>query len=654
MDRRKRRTGDAVRNPHSRAIDRQDGFSQSNSATAAENENTPFEFETLVSEMVTPESRSDDTHPPETSLRERLSLAPEQSTKVDVGETSAMSFLHFLRKTIKAYVGSVPFTDAERHHIIIDTDFCSTTEDDQNIEPKRIHSYIEYYYEATSGILDLFTAQEVETLLEAHTSSRQPTSIAAVRREDVAAIGVALSIGAQIRGSDRDSQVANEYFRRARQAAFNDMLMGQNIGTVRLFLLMAFYMLGACNRNAASMFLGVAARAAIILELHSIEGYDSTLSKEDCESRRRIWHSMRNLDILSSFVLSRPRSLPLVQSMSDTNELNPQSAFYAIGNGCTLLINIVDTLSNGGLLDVPTAEGLLSQLRKWSSSLPASLRQFRSVSQGPPFLEPAARQRLVGSVHVSCLYYFAVILVTRPYLIAYLVSRLRGKAPDHLISDPDEASDVAIKNNKVSKLAQVCVSSSLYMIDMCRRAKSAGLVFRNFCLLKAWIFGAGLILGFSMFAGEPRRDIESLFNSTLHLLDDIGRTSPQARLYHQILTSLNDAVTKFRNRVAGEVYRTVQDYMDQILMIDPTVDGGSTAHARDREDSYTVWNDDWLAGAIRSAETGEVALDPVLNGTHGAQMFHDLGDWGDIDGMELEEDLLMDIDPFDQFFFTVE
>ncbi|OJZ85149.1 hypothetical protein ASPFODRAFT_61829 [Aspergillus luchuensis CBS 106.47] len=655
MDRRKRRTGDVVQNTHSRVTDRQDGFSQSNRVTAAENENTPFELETLVSEMVTPESRSDDTRPPETSLREPLSVAPKQSTKVDVGETSAISFLHFLRKTIKAYVGSVPFTDAERHHIIIDTDFCSTTtEDDQNIEPKRIHSYIEYYYEATSGILDLFTAQEVEALLETHTSSRQPTTIAAVRREDVAAIGVALAIGAQVRGSDRDSQVANEYFRRARQAAFNDMLMGQNIGTVRLFLLMAFYMLGACNRNAASMFLGVAARAAIILELHSIEGCDSTLSKEDYESRRRIWHSMRNLDILSSFVLSRPRSLPLVQSMSEPNELNPHSAFYAIGNGCTLLINIVDTLSNGGLLDVPTAEGLLSQLRKWSSSLPASLRQFRSVSHGPPFLEPAARQRLVGSIHVSCLYYFAVILVTRPYLIAYLVSRLRGKAPDHLISDPDEASDVAIKNNKVSKLAQVCIC-----VDGQSRRGSFFETFVSssmppFTSSLPWIFGAGLILGFSMFAGEPRRDIESLFNSTLHLLDDVGRTSPQAQLYHQILTSFNDAVTKFRNRVAGEVYRTVQDYMDQILMIDPTVDGGSTAHARDREDSYTVWNDDWLAGAIRSAETGEVALDPVLNGTQGAQMFHDPGDWGDIDGMELEEDLLMDIDPFDQFFVTVE
>ncbi|CAK41185.1 uncharacterized protein An12g06550 [Aspergillus niger] len=613
MDRRKRKTCDAVQNTHSRAIDGRDGFSQTDSVTAG-NDNTPFELDALVSEMVTPESRTDDPRPPETSLRERLSLGPEQSSKVDVGETSAMSFLHFLRKTVKAYVGSVPFTDAERHHIVIDTDCCSTIEADENIEPKRIHTWIDFYNEATSGILDLFTAHEVETLLAAHISSRQSASIAAVRREDVTAIGVALAIGAQVRGSDGDSEIANGYFRRARQAAFNDMLMGQNIGTVRLFLLMAFYMLGACHRNAASMFLGVAARAAIILELHTFEGYSSTLSNEDYESR--------------------PRSLPLVPSMPDTNEeVNLQSAFYAVGNGCTLLNNIVDTLSKGGLLDVPTAEGLLSQLRKWSSGLPTGLRQFRSVSHSLPFLEPGDRQRLVGSIHVSCLYYFAVILVTRPYLIAYLTSRLRGKAPDHLISDPDEASDVAIKNNKVSKLAQTCVGGQ----------NRQGSFFETFASSS-----------FSKFAAEPRRDIESLFNSSLHLLDDIGRTSPQAQLYHQILTSLNDAVAKFRNRVAGEVYRTVQDYMDQILMIDPNMDGDTIARSKDSEDSYPGWSDDWLAGAIRGVETGDIALDPVSNGTQGAQMFRDPGDWGDIDSMELGDHLLMDIEPFDQVFYTVE
>ena len=53
---------------------------------------------------------------------------------------------------------------------------------------------------------------------------------------------------------------------------------------------------------------------------------------------------MRNLDVLSSFVLSRPRSLPKVPSILDGMEgLDTESAFCAMGNGCTLLDDIVDT-----------------------------------------------------------------------------------------------------------------------------------------------------------------------------------------------------------------------------------------------------------------------------------------------------------------------
>ncbi|UDD63985.1 hypothetical protein AFCA_011239 [Aspergillus flavus] len=523
-----------------------------------------------------------------------------------------------------------------------------------SVEREKLHVWMGFYNDATSGILDLFTEHEVETLIATRTPISQDTSSLFVGREDAAAMDVALAIGAQVEGSPEDTHFANSYFHRARQVAFADMLMVQNVETVRLFLLMAFYMLGACHRNAASMFLGVAARAAIILELHSSEAYSSALSKEDSERRRRTWHSMRNLDTLSSFVLSRPRSLPTVPNWSNVIESKTESAFHAIGDGCILLDNIVDTLSKGKLLDIITAEDLLMQLRKWSGSLPTTLRQFYHHFHSSQTLEPRDRQRLVGSIHVSCLYYFAVILVTRPYLIAYLTSRLRGKAPDHLISDPDEASDVTLKNNKVSKLAQVCVSSSLYMVDMCRRAKSAGLVFRNFCLLKAWIFGAGLILGFSMFAGEPRRDVERLFDSALLLLDDIGHTSPQAQLYNQILTSFLEAVNKYRNRVAGEVYRTVQDYMDQILTIDAVMPGNSAAPPSGRQDVYPGWDDSWLAGAMQDVESSAIALDPISFGTRGAQMFREPCNWGDMDTMQLEGDLIIDVEPFDQLFYTVE
>jgi hypothetical protein len=98
------------------------------------------------------------------------------------------------------------------------------------------------------------------------------------RREDSAALDLALAIGAQVRGEEHD--LAMGYFCRARQIAFDDMLMDQSVKTVRLFLLLSFYMLGACHRNAASMFLGVAAKAATILDLHNLESYGGLVEDE--------------------------------------------------------------------------------------------------------------------------------------------------------------------------------------------------------------------------------------------------------------------------------------------------------------------------------------------------------------------------------------
>jgi len=152
---------------------------------------------------------------------------------------------------------------------------------------------------------------------------------------------------------------------------------------------------------------------------------------------------------------------------------------------CILLDDIVNTLGkNNNILHVPTAEKLLQQLRQWSQELPQHTRRFPFVSYINDNLQPGDRRALLGSMHISCVYYFAVILVTRPFLVAYLLSRLRGKAPDHLISDPEEASDINIKNNKVSRLAQVCVNSAIDMVDMCAKAKSCNFTFRNFCLLE--------------------------------------------------------------------------------------------------------------------------------------------------------------------------
>lgn len=92
------------------------------------------------------------------------------------------------------------------------------------------------------------------------------------------------AIGAQLRGISNDSKISTSYFLRARAAAFDGMLMSQTVDTVRLFTLLAFYTLGACNRNAASMFLGIAAKAAIILNLNATE-IDQKLLAEEVNTR---------------------------------------------------------------------------------------------------------------------------------------------------------------------------------------------------------------------------------------------------------------------------------------------------------------------------------------------------------------------------------
>jgi hypothetical protein len=106
-----------------------------------------------------------------------------------------------------------------------------------------------------------------------------------VRRVDSAALEVALAIGAQA-GDPNDSSflLASSYFSHARKVAFEDMLTNQSFSTVRLFLLLAFYMLAACHRNTASMYLGVAAKAAIVTGLHHSADYLS-LDSVECSMR---------------------------------------------------------------------------------------------------------------------------------------------------------------------------------------------------------------------------------------------------------------------------------------------------------------------------------------------------------------------------------
>lgn len=201
---------------------------------------------------------------------------------VFVGKIASLSFLHFLRRVLKWQMGPNSFTEYARENVMLEAgDLTGRLQASPGSEQAEERSLIDCFFAAvslgmfvanglaliqwqTNGILHLYTREEMMFIM----SNVNDVSSKSYR-EDNAAINLVIAIGAQCRGLNQsDLQIAAKYFAMAQKAAFEGMLQDPSINMVRIFLLMAFYMLGACQRNAAFMYIGVASKAASALGLH--------------------------------------------------------------------------------------------------------------------------------------------------------------------------------------------------------------------------------------------------------------------------------------------------------------------------------------------------------------------------------------------------
>ncbi|KAL1955725.1 hypothetical protein VTO42DRAFT_8123 [Malbranchea cinnamomea] len=501
------------------------------------------------------------------SLENRV-LISSKGEKVYCGKLASLSFLQFLRKTLKRQMGPSPFTESDRKNTMLEADVSVHKQGSFKEDLADKKALVQAYFEATGAILDLFTRDEVDMLLAA---SEQPPSDfdgSYQKRNDLAALYVAIAIGGQCRGSNpADLHLATKYFAEGQKVAFDGMLRDPSLSMVRLFLLMAFYMLGACHRNAAFMYLGVASKAAEALGLHTPEYHRCV--RDDSDLSIRTWKSLRILDLLVSAILGRHSSLSSVRyDGTVTNETSNGSryprrlAIEATFEACLILDEITQKLGKTEDLDALTAQRFLERLQHWSQTLPAELRQFGRRNGGSMICTD--KELLIGNMHVACVYYFSVILVTRPFLISHLMLRLHNRTSDSLYSTT-ELSD----HRQMLELAQACVSSASYLIQMCHKALTLGLLLKNMCMLKAWVFAAGLVLGFSLFPQEEaRHDIEDAFTKSCLVLAALAELSPQAKHYHEILSNFAEAISKYQQRIAYERQHTTSQYVNQILDIE--------------------------------------------------------------------------------------
>ncbi|KAF2008375.1 hypothetical protein BU24DRAFT_475544 [Aaosphaeria arxii CBS 175.79] len=506
-------------------------------------------------------------------------LSSVNGEKVFIGNTAAISFLRFLQRTLERNAGTSCFTDAQESHRLFEAETTSIGSsafyDSMSLEDRI--SFIQSFLDASAGLLDLYSWEEVSQMLNLHCPTIgdkvEPTA-ERLNSLQSASLYLMVAIGAQCCGRSRaDVTYAADLFSFARKLALEGMLETPSLDLVRVFILMAFYMCGACRRNSAFMYLGVASKSADILGL-CVSTHYNRLSSDSRDKRLRTAKSLRVFDVICNSILGRPTSTSPVPSDSnshliDDNSMTADVKYKALALGAayevTSILDVSVTKSAAGDLNSSEAETLLLALQQRSRSFPTILRQLDGETM------VSGQSVTIGNIHVSGVYYFSVIIVTRHFLIQHVVPQLsrhaRSSIKNHHSLHRDPTTDV-----KVARLADACVEAATYMAQMCYQVMKSGQLMGNMCIIKAWMFATGLVLGFSFLAetGDTRTNRQAAFLKTLQVLGDLKRLSPQAEQYYNILANFHQAIKAYHAQVQQEEQILTPKLVDQIFLPDIT------------------------------------------------------------------------------------
>ncbi|RMD40787.1 hypothetical protein DV735_g4328, partial [Chaetothyriales sp. CBS 134920] len=236
-------------------------------------------------------------------------LLNSRGERVYIGGAASISFLQLVRDTVFGCIGPSQFSHNATSDNMLETQSQGSNSRAPNtmvanLSAEDRQSFRDVYLAASGGLLDVFSPAEIEDLQRSPDGADSPLNSTPYGQ---ASVDLVMAIGAQCSSVENFQMRGRPYFLRAQQTAFASMLEDPSVDMVRAFLLMAFYMLGECRRNAAYMYLGVAARAASALGLHVQDSY-TDISAPMHQSALRIWMSLWVLDNLVCAILGRPSS----------------------------------------------------------------------------------------------------------------------------------------------------------------------------------------------------------------------------------------------------------------------------------------------------------------------------------------------------------
>lgn len=385
--------------------------------------------------------------------RDARLVCDAQGKLIFVGDCAPLSFFQSVRRLVTNRVGQNAFAPQSSRYSVLENapavQFHRAPGDYRMpiVRADQVPLAVSTYLSAATGLVDLFDDRRLlEDLMLWANLDHRPDDATTIVNFLVLAIG---------RQGD-DEELAQDYFEYARDRAYATLSGNLSVTTVQAFTLITIYMLCSCQINGAFLFFGTAVRAAYSIGIHRTE-VNARFGHDVHRQRDRLWKSLRVVDLFLSTSMGRPPAtsdvdctVPYHNPGDDSDEtpdlLNSSVQIFLILEG------VVTEIYSRRKVSLQLTEGISLQLRDWSSRWLKQLKDTISV-------DGSVREtaQVSGACQILATYYYAVMLVSRPFLMYELCRRL---------SDGSAASAgrSALTSGK-SKLADACIDAASLMVD---------------------------------------------------------------------------------------------------------------------------------------------------------------------------------------------
>ncbi|CAN8099858.1 unnamed protein product [Discula destructiva] len=466
--------------------------------------------------------------------REARLLCDAQGKLIFIGDCAPLSFFQTVRQLVTSRVDPNAFAPQTSQYSVLENAtsksfFTTGATSAPKVHVDDISATVSSYLTISSGTVDLFPSEArlVDLLTIWATNNTEVDNVSTAVNYLVLAIGL----------QQKDEDLAQLYFEYARDLALSTLNGSLGIQTVKAFILVTLYMLCACQINGAFLFFGIAVRAAYSIGIHRTE-VNQRFGEQQHQQRDRLWKSLRIVDLFLSTSMGRPPC---------TSDVDCTVPYRQVDGGGHELFDILNAsaqiflILEGIVLEVFTrrkitpqlTEGISRQLRDFSVRW---LDQLKRAVSCPGESNPTD---VSGACQVLASYYYAVMLVTRPFLMYELYRRLSP--------EPAAVYGRAGLVSGKSKLADACIDAASMMVDQISDLIDKGSVSGRRPILVSWLFAGSLVLGAGLL-GNFGRILEKYARLAMTALDHFAKIDAHAAQYAMISMSLLTTAVEFLER----------------------------------------------------------------------------------------------------------